>query len=135
MRDHILFGFDTVISLDAKTCSVPQFIGAPQRKFETADLGIKSSVPLAPSGWVNPSHTLVLAMKTIHHSQPPRTKESPRCSKCISRSIFQGTYTSFVPIIICISHTSFLCYYSLCLKDKIYVKSIWLAQPLRIRLF
>ena len=135
MRDHIPFGFDTSISLDAKTCSMPQFIGAPQHKFETTDLHIKSLVPLALSGWVNPIHTLVPTMKTIHHPQPPRTKESPRCSKCISRSIFRGTYTSSVPIIICISHTSFLCYYSLCLKDKIYVKSIWLAQPLRIRLF
>ena len=135
MRDHIPFGFGTTISLDAKTRSVPQFIGTPQRKFETADLGIESSAPLAPGGWVNPSHTLVPATETIRHSRPPRTKESARCSKCISRSIFQGTYTSSIPIIICISHTSFLCYYSLCLKDKIYVKSIWLAKPLRIRLF
>ena len=135
MRDHIPFGFGTTISLDAKTHSVPQLIGAPQRKFETADLGIESSVPLALGGWVNPSHTLLLATETIHHPRPPSTKESPRCSKCISRSIFRGTYMSFVPIIICISHTSFLCYYSLCLKDKIYVKRIWLSQPLRIRLF
>ena len=112
--DHIPFGFGTTISLDAKTRSVPQFIGAPQHKFETADLGIELSAPLALGGWVNPSHTLFLAIETIHHSRPPRTKESPRYSKCILRSIFQGTYTSFVPIIICISHTSFLCYYSLC---------------------
>ena len=124
-----------MILLNAKTHNVPQFIGAPQRNFETIDLDIELSVPLAPGGWVNPSHTLVPATKTIHHSQPPRTKESPRCSKCISRLIFQGTYTSYVPIIICISHTSFLCYYSLCLIDKIYVKRIWLAQPLRTRLF
>ena len=76
MRDHILFGFGTVISLDAKTRSVPQFIVAPQRNFETVDLGIESSVPLASGGWVNPSHTLVLATETIHRSQPPRTEES-----------------------------------------------------------
>ena len=68
MRDHIQFGFNTVISVDAKTRSVPQFIGAPQRKFETVDLGIESSVPLAPGGWVNTSHTLVPAMETIHRS-------------------------------------------------------------------
>ena len=42
MRDHIPFGFGTMISLNAKTCSVPLFIGAPQRNFETIDLGIKS---------------------------------------------------------------------------------------------
>ena len=135
MRDHIPFRFGTTISLDAKTRSVPQFIGAPQRNFETADLGIESSFPLAPGGWVSRSHTLVLATETIRHSWPPRTKESPRWSKCILRSIFQGTYMSFVPIIICISHTYFLCYYNLCLKEKIYVNNIWLAQPLRIRLF
>ena len=46
-----MFGFGTTISLDAKTRSVPQFIGAPQRNFETADLGIESSVPLALGGW------------------------------------------------------------------------------------
>ena len=60
-------GFDTPISLDAKTHSVPQFIGAPQHNFEIADLGIESSAPLALGGWVNPSDTLVLAMETIHH--------------------------------------------------------------------
>ena len=53
LRDHIPFGFGTMISLDAKTCSVPQFIGAPQWNFETADLGIKSLAPLALGGWVN----------------------------------------------------------------------------------
>ena len=56
-----------MISLDAKTHSVPQFIGAPQRNFEISDLGIKSLVPLAPSGQVNPSDILVLATETIHH--------------------------------------------------------------------
>ena len=66
LRDHIMFGFGTTISLDAKTRSVPQFIGAPQCNFETIDLGIESSVPLAPSGWVNPSDILFLAIKTIH---------------------------------------------------------------------
>ena len=86
-----MFGFGTVISLDAKTRSVPQFIGAPQRNFETADLGIESSAPLAPGGWVNPSHTLVPATETIHHPWPPRTKESPRFSKCVLRSIFRGS--------------------------------------------
>ena len=55
------------MSLDAKTRSVPQFIVAPQRNFETADLGIELSVSLAPGGWVNPSDTLVLATETIHH--------------------------------------------------------------------
>ena len=45
-----MFGFDTAISLDAKTRSVPQFIVAPQRNFEIADLGIESSVPLALGG-------------------------------------------------------------------------------------
>ena len=68
MKDHIPFGFGIAILLNAKTRSVPQFIGAPQRKFETADLGIESSAPLALGGWVNPSHTLVPATKTIHHS-------------------------------------------------------------------
>ena len=88
MRDHIPFGFGTAISLDAKTRSVPQFIVAPQRNFETADLGIESSAPLAPGGWVNPSHTLVLATETIHHPRPPHTEESLRCSKRVSKSIF-----------------------------------------------
>ena len=50
LSDYILFGFGTMISLDAKTRSVPQFIGAPQRNFETTDLGIESSVPLALAG-------------------------------------------------------------------------------------
>ena len=50
---------------------MPQFIGAPHRNFETTDLGIKSSTPLAPDGWVNPSDTLVLAMKILQHSWPP----------------------------------------------------------------
>ena len=66
MRDHIPFGFGTSISLDAKTRRVPQFIGAPQRNFETTDLGIESLVPLALDGWVNSSDTLVLAMETLH---------------------------------------------------------------------
>ena len=44
------FGFSTMILLDAKTRSVPQFIGAPHRNFETADLGTESSMPLASSG-------------------------------------------------------------------------------------
>ena len=90
-RYHILFGFDTVISLDAKTHSVPQFISAPQCNFETTDLGIKSSMPLDLGGWVNPSHILVLATETIHHLWPPRTEESPRFSKCISSLIFRGS--------------------------------------------
>ena len=68
--------------------SMPQFIGAPQRNFETVDLGIESSEPLAPGGWVNPSDTIVLTTETIHCSRPPRTEESPRCSKCVSRLIF-----------------------------------------------
>ena len=70
-----------MILLYAKTRSVPQFIGAPQRNFETADVGIKFSVPLALGGWVNPSDTLFLDMETIHIPQPPCTKESPRFSK------------------------------------------------------
>ena len=96
-----------MISLDAKTHSMPQFIGAPKRNFETANLGIESSAPLALVGWVNPSHTVVPATETIHHSQPPHTKESPRWSKWITKSIFQGTYMSSIPIIIYISHTYF----------------------------
>ena len=39
-----------MISLDAKTRSVPQFIGAPQHNFETANIGIESSAPLALDG-------------------------------------------------------------------------------------
>ena len=74
MRDHIPFGFGIAISLDAKTRSVPQFIVAPQRNFETVDLGIESSVPLAPGGWVNPSHTLVPAMKTRSEERPCRER-------------------------------------------------------------
>ena len=91
LRDHIPFGFDTTILLDAKTHSVPQFIGAPELNSKTIDLGIKSSVPLSLGEWVNLSHTLVLATETIHHPRPPHTEESPRCSKCISRSIFRGS--------------------------------------------
>ena len=71
MRDHISFGFGTTISIDGKTLSVPQFIGAPKHNFETADLGIESSVPLALDGWVNPSDTLFLATKSLQCSQPP----------------------------------------------------------------
>ena len=88
MRDHISFGFNTTLSLDAKTRSVPQFIGASQCNFETADLDIESLVSLALSGNLNPSLTLVFSMETIHHLQLPYTKESPKCFKCISRSIF-----------------------------------------------
>ena len=74
---HILFGSSTMILLDAKTRSVPQFIGVPQRNFETADLGIKSSVPLALGGRVNPSDTLVLAMETsiVHNHPVPRSPQ------------------------------------------------------------
>ena len=78
MRDHIPFGFRIAISLDAKTRSVPQFIGAPQCKFETVDLGIKLLVSLAPNGRVNPSDTLVPVTESLHHLWPPRTMESPR---------------------------------------------------------
>ena len=74
MRDHIPFGFGTTISLDAKTRSVPQFIGAPQRNFKNDDLGIKSSTPLALGGRVNPSDTLVPAIETLHRPRPPRTE-------------------------------------------------------------
>ncbi len=73
MRDHVLFGFGTTISLDAKTHSVPQFIGAPQHNFETIDPHIKLSMPLALYGQVNPSDTLVPTVKTIHHPEAPRT--------------------------------------------------------------
>ena len=52
-----------MVSLDGKTCSVPQFIGAPQHIFKTTNLGIKSSAPLALDGWVNPSDTLVPAVR------------------------------------------------------------------------
>ena len=82
-RDNISFGFDTSILLDAKICSVPQYIGASLHKFETTDLGIKLPVSLAPDGWVNLSDTLVLAIESFHHLQPPHTKKYPRCSKCI----------------------------------------------------
>ena len=77
-----------MVSLDAKTHSVPQFIGGSQRNFETTHLGIELSVPLALGGRVKPSHTLVLAMETIHHPWPPRIEESPRFSKCVLRSNF-----------------------------------------------
>ena len=83
-----MFGFGTMILLDAKTHSVPQFIGAPHRNFETPDLGIKSLGPLALDGRVNPIDTLVLTVETIHHLWPPRSEETLRCSKCVSRSIF-----------------------------------------------
>ena len=68
MRDHILFGFGIVISLDAKICSVRHFTGAPQHNFETADLGIESSTPLALDGWVNPTNTLFPDIEILHHS-------------------------------------------------------------------
>ena len=90
LRDDIPFGYGTTILLDAKTCSVPQFIGAPKHNFETADLGIKLSVPLAPNTWVNPSETLVLAVESLHHPWPPRTEESQRCSKCIRGQSSKG---------------------------------------------
>ena len=73
-RSHF-FGFDTTISLDAKTCSVPQFIGASQCNFEIANLEIESLVPLALDRWVNPSDTLVLVIEIIHHSWPPHAKD------------------------------------------------------------
>ena len=38
-----------MISLDAKTHNVPQYIGAPQHNIEITDLGIESSMPLALS--------------------------------------------------------------------------------------
>ena len=76
-----------MILLDAKICSVPQFIGALLCNFETIDLDIKSSVPLALDGWVNPSDTLFLATESLHYLWPPYIEESPRCSKCVLRSI------------------------------------------------
>ena len=55
-----------MISLDAKTRNVPQFISAPQRNFETTDVGIESAMPLALDGWVNPSDTIFPAIETLH---------------------------------------------------------------------
>ena len=63
-----------MISLNAKTFSVPQLIGAPQHNFETADLGIKLLVTLASNGQENPSDTLVPAVESLHHPWPPRTE-------------------------------------------------------------
>ena len=60
-----------MISLDAKTRSMPQFIGAPQRNFLTTDLGIELSVPLALNGWVDPSDTLFLSMEILHYPCHP----------------------------------------------------------------
>ena len=77
-----------MISLDAKTHSVCQFIGAPQRNFETVDLGIELSVPFALGEWVNPSDTLVASIETIHRLRAPRIEESLRFFKCVLRSIF-----------------------------------------------
>ena len=62
----IPFGFGATISLNSKTCCVPHFIGASLRNFETIDLGIKPSVPLALDGKVNPIDALVLAMEGLH---------------------------------------------------------------------
>ena len=73
-----MFGFGTTISLNAKTRSVPQFIDASQCNFETTDLGIKYSAPLALDGRVNHSETLVSLAESLHHPWPPGTKESPR---------------------------------------------------------
>ena len=83
-----MFGFGTMISLDAKTCSVPQFIGVPQSNFEIANFCINFLVPLALGGRVNPSDTLVMVTETIHHLWPPHTEESLRFSKCVLRLIF-----------------------------------------------
>ena len=88
LRDHIPFGFGTAISLNAKTHSVPQFIGPPKCNSETIDLDIESSTQLALGGQVSPSDTLFLAIEIIHYLRPPHTEESPRCSKFILRSIF-----------------------------------------------
>ena len=66
-RYHIQFGFSTMISLNAKTHIVPQFIGAPQRNFETANFGSEKLAPLALDGWVNPSDTIFLATEIFHH--------------------------------------------------------------------
>ena len=80
-----------MIFLNAKTFLVPQFIGASLCNFETTNLGIKLLVSLTLDGWVNPSDTLVLTMKSLHHLWPPHIEESQRCSMCISRSIFYGS--------------------------------------------
>ena len=53
---------------------MPQSIGALLCNFETVDLDIKSSVPLALDGWVNPSDTLFLAAEALHYLQPPIPK-------------------------------------------------------------
>ena len=88
MRDRLPFVFGIVILFDSKIHIVPQFIGALHNKFETTNLGIESSTPSAPGGWVNPSHTLVPTMETIHRLWPPCTEESTRFSKCVLRLIF-----------------------------------------------
>ena len=77
-----------MILLDAKTHSVPKFIGASLHNFESTDIGIELSVPLALDGLVNPSDTLGPSSKSLHHLRPLRIEESPRYSKSISRSIF-----------------------------------------------
>ena len=76
-RDNVLFGFGTTISLDVKTYSVPQFIGASQHSFEITDLGIELLVPLALNRQVNSSDTLILTAKSLHCPRPPRTEEPP----------------------------------------------------------
>ena len=73
-----------MILLNAKIGSAPQFISAPQCKFETTDLGVKSLVPLSLDEKLNPIHTLFLSMESLHHPWPPHTEESQRCYKCIS---------------------------------------------------
>ena len=82
---HILFRFDIIIFLHAKTCSMPHFIGASLHNFEIANLGIKLSAPLALDGKFNLSETLVLALKSLQCLWPHHTRESPRFSKCISK--------------------------------------------------
>ena len=69
-----MFRFGTMISLNAKIRSVPQFMGAPQCNFETIDLGIELLALLALDRLVNPSDTLVPLTETIHLPLPSRTK-------------------------------------------------------------
>ena len=88
MRDHIPLRFVVAISLDDKTCSVPQFIGALLYNFENIDLGIKLSSSLALNGLVNPSETLIFTAESLHHSWPPHIEESQISSKQSLRLVF-----------------------------------------------
>ncbi len=90
--DHTLFWFCDAISGDGETCSVGQYKVANCQISLTFHPGIKLSIPLAPSGWVNPILNFIPFHWELKHSQACQTEMSLRVTKYHRAAIFDEAY-------------------------------------------